>query len=64
MIERIEKGEMTYTQAQKIMAYNKGASFWSGLGNLARLEQTKLIIYVKSKETPKKTIKMLEKELK
>lgn len=65
IIDRIEKGEMTYKKAQKIYGIQGRSTVLVWLRKFGNLDWSKpnLLFMSKSKETPAETIKRLEKEL-
>lgn len=68
VVGQVEKGEMTYKQAQTIYGIQGRSTVLTWLRKYGNLDWKKPIIYSmsspKSKETPAQKIKRLEKELK
>jgi len=66
VVEQIEKGEMTYKQAQKCYGIQGKSTVLTWLRKHGRLDWSKPMNHLampKSKETPAQKIKRLEKEL-
>src|SRR5690606_2047428 len=65
VISQVEKGELTYKQAQKKYGIQGRSTVLVWLRKFGTLDwsRPKLLFMAKSKETPAQTIKRLEKEL-
>ncbi len=65
VISQVEKGELTYKQAQKKYGIQGRSTVLVWLRKFGNLDWSnlKLLFMVKSKETPAQSIKRLEKEL-
>jgi transposase len=63
VISQVEKGEMTYKQAQKSYGIQGKSTVLVWLRKHGNLDWSKPILFMKSKETPAQKIKRLEKEL-
>ena len=65
VISQVEKGELTYKQAQKKYGIQGRSTVLVWLRKFGNLDwsKPKLLFMVKSKETPAQSIKRLEKEL-
>lgn len=65
IIDKVEKGEMTYKQAQKVYGIQGRSTVLVWLRKFGNLDWNKpnLLFMSKSKETPAQIIKRLEKEL-
>ena len=62
-ISQVEKGEMTYKQAQKHYGIQGRSTVLVWLRKHGTLDWSKPILQMKSKETPAQKIKRLEREL-
>ncbi len=63
VISQVEKGEMTYKQAQKHYGIQGRSTVLVWLRKHGTLDWSKPILQMKSKETPAQKIKRLEREL-
>lgn len=65
VVSQVEKGELTYKQAQKKYGIQGRSTFLVWLRKFGTLDRSRpdLLFIAKSKETPAQTIKRLEKEL-
>jgi transposase len=65
VIDKVEKGEMTYRQVQKVYGIQGRSTVLVWLRKFGNLDWSKpnLLFMSKSKETPAQIIKRLEKEL-
>jgi transposase len=63
VISQVEKGEMTYKQAQAAYGIQGRSTVLEWLRKHGNLDWSKSVLHMKSKETPAQRIKRLEKEL-
>lgn len=63
VISQVEKGEMTYKQAQAAYGIQGRSTVLVWLRKHGNLDWSKSVLTMKSKETPAQRIKRLEKEL-